>query len=121
MAPPAPSAARWGPGCRRPEACYPPPLMAGRIESIFASARAQGRRGLMPFICAGYPALGSTAAVLPALQRAGAGIVEVGIPFSDPIADGPVIAAAMHEALEHGATPLEVLDQVASVRSRLTI
>ena len=75
----------------------------------------------MPFICAGYPALSTTAPALAALQRAGASIVEVGIPFSDPIADGPVIAAAMHQALKLGATPLEVFDQVASVRASLEI
>jgi tryptophan synthase alpha chain len=75
----------------------------------------------MPFVCGGYPALSTTAAVLPAMERAGATIVEVGIPFSDPIADGPVIAAAMHEALKLGATPLEVFDQVASVRGQLSI
>lgn len=75
----------------------------------------------MPFICGGYPARETTAAALPALERAGASIVEVGIPFSDPIADGPVIAAAMHEALGMGATPLEVFNQVASVRDRIRI
>ena len=65
-----------------------------------------------------------TAAVLPALERAmgvGTSIIEVGIPFSDPIADGPIIAAAMHRALQLGATPLEVFDQVASVRASLSI
>lgn len=82
----------------------------------------------MPFICGGHPAnmppqdaVPITALLLPALERAGASIVEVGIPFSDPIADGPVIAAAMHEALRHGATPLAVFDQVASVRAELSI
>src|SRR5262245_63694217 len=87
-----------------------------RIPAIFESLRRDGRKGLMPFVCGGYPALETTAAVLPALERAGACIIEVGIPFSDPIADGPVIAAAMHDALGAGATPLEVFDQVASVR-----
>ncbi len=95
--------------------------MASRIPAIFARLREENRRALMPFICAGYPTLATTAAVLPALQRAGASIVEVGIPFSDPIADGPVIAAAMHEALKLDATPLEVFDQVASVRASLDI
>jgi tryptophan synthase alpha chain len=75
----------------------------------------------MPFVCAGYPAVGTTAAVLPALQRAGAAIVEIGIPFSDPIADGPVIAAAMHDALKGRITPMAVFDQVAQVRAQLSI
>ncbi|MFG0328093.1 MAG: tryptophan synthase subunit alpha [Phycisphaerales bacterium JB037] len=91
----------------------------GRIEDIFASARAEGRKLLMPFVCAEHPRAGATVEVLPALDRAGAAIVEVGIPFSDPIADGPVIAGAMHEALERGATPGRVFEQVASVRSRV--
>jgi tryptophan synthase alpha chain len=73
----------------------------------------------MPFIVGEHPAIGSTASLLPALDKAGADIIEVGIPFSDPIADGPVIAAAMHRALKAGATPIEVFDQVASVRSQV--
>lgn len=87
-----------------------------RIDSIFAALRADRRRALMPFICGGYPSIGSTWASLAALQNAGASIVEIGIPFSDPIADGPVIASAMHEALQAGATPEAVLDAVALAR-----
>jgi len=75
----------------------------------------------MPFICGGFPTVVSTGETLLAIQGAGASIVEVGIPFSDPIADGPVIAAAMHTALAAGATPGSVFDAVASVRSKLSI
>lgn len=92
-----------------------------RIEAVFAELRGAGRKGLMPFVCGGYPTLASTADVLPALERAGACIVEVGIPFSDPIADGPVIAAAMHEALLAGATPSGVMRAVAGVRSKTSL
>jgi tryptophan synthase alpha chain len=95
--------------------------VAQRITAIFEDARRHRRRALMPYVCAGYPTLETPAAVLPALERAGASVVEIGIPFSDPIADGPVIAAAMHKALEGGATPLEVFDQVASVRSQVSL
>jgi tryptophan synthase alpha chain len=91
-----------------------------RIDSIFADLRAARRKALMPFVCGGYPSAHVTAAVLPALEQAGASVVEVGIPFSDPIADGPVIAAAMHEALRAGATPESVFDEVASVRARVS-
>lgn len=94
---------------------------ASRIPEIFDDLRRAGRRALMPFICGGYPTLDSMASVLPALERAGASIVEVGIPFSDPIADGPVIAAAMHEAIGRGATPLEVFNRVAAVRDRVRL
>lgn len=93
----------------------------GRIDRLFSELRAGGGKALMPFVCAGYPRPGDTARVLPALQEAGALIVEVGIPFSDPIADGPVIAAAMHEALQAGATPAAVFAEVASVRDQLRI
>jgi tryptophan synthase alpha chain len=92
-----------------------------RVDSIFASLRADGRRGLMPFVCAGYPSPGGLGAQLGALQGAGASIVEVGIPFSDPIADGPVIAAAMHEALVAGMTPARTFDEVRAARPGLDI
>src|SRR5688572_5557295 len=90
-----------------------------RIDAIFAELRTKGYRALMPFIVGEHPRRGMTAALLPALDKAGASVIEVGIPFSDPIADGPVIAAAMHTALTDGATPIEVFDQVASVRSQV--
>lgn len=75
----------------------------------------------MPFVVGGYPGPGSTGATLLGLQRAGASIAEIGLPFSDPIADGPVIAAAMHEALGRGSTPETVLDEIAAVRPSLSI
>lgn len=90
---------------------------ASRIPAIFAELRARNRKALMPFICGGYPSPGDTARVLPALARAGASIVEIGFPFSDPVADGPVIAAAMHDALQRGATPGKVLDDVRTFRA----
>ena len=68
----------------------------------------------MPFIPGGYPDLAATAAVIPALQRAGATLVEVGFPFSDPIADGPTIQAAFTEVL---AKKLKVADVFAAVRT----
>lgn len=71
----------------------------------------------MPFVCGAYPAPGLTQGVLLALERAGASVVEVGYPFSDPIADGPVIAAAMHEALLRGATPTGVTAEIAAARA----
>src|SRR5947207_2253724 len=61
------------------------------IRESFEALRANGRIGLLPFITAGYPDLATTAAALPALEAGGATAVEIGIPFSDPIADGPTI------------------------------
>ncbi len=83
-----------------------------RIEAVFRGLRGRDRRGLMPFIVGGRPRLegeDGLGAVLRALSSAGASVIEVGIPFSDPIADGPVIASAMHEALEAGVTVQGVL------------
>lgn len=71
----------------------------------------------MPFLCAGYPDSGTLAPALGVVESAGACIAEIGFPFSDPIADGPVIAAAMHEALTRGCTPRGVFDQVQAARS----
>ncbi len=93
----------------------------GRIDDIFALARDENRKLLMPFVCAGSPIPGSLGALLGAMERAGAGIVEVGIPFSDPIADGPAIASAMHAALESGCSPAGVFDEVAAARQGLSI
>lgn len=93
----------------------------GRIDNIFEELRGANRKALMPFVCAGHPRPDSLPELLLALQDSGASIVEIGIPFSDPIADGPIIAAAMHEALQAGCTPGVVLDQIASVRERLRI
>lgn len=96
-------------------------MAQNRINAIFGDLRAKGRRGLMPFLCGGWPRSGVLAEALPAMERAGASIVEVGIPFSDPVADGPVIAAAMHEAIKAGATPETVFAEVAGVRGRVGI
>lgn len=93
----------------------------GRIEDIFNSARSDERKLLMPFVCAGSPGSGMLGGLLEAMQRGGAGVVEVGIPFSDPIADGPAIASAMHAALQTGCTPEGVLEEVAAVREKLSI
>ncbi len=87
-----------------------------RIDHIFSSLRTKNQRALMPFVCAGRPTLESLPRLLTGMERAGASIVEIGIPFSDPIADGPVIAAAMHEALLTGVTPKSVLETVRKAR-----
>jgi tryptophan synthase alpha chain len=88
-----------------------------RIDTIFRDLRRERRRALMPFICAGHPSPDATPAILRALDGAGASVIEIGFPFSDPIADGPVIAAAMHEALQRGVTPASICRDVASVRA----
>lgn len=92
-----------------------------RIEQQFQTLRENGSKALMPFVVAGHPEPESLPQLLLALQGGGASVVEIGIPFSDPIADGPVIAAAMHDALERGTTPEQVFEQVRSVRGELEI
>lgn len=72
------------------------------IAETFTELRKQQQIALMPFIPAGYPDLETTAALLPALEAGGANLIEIGIPFSDPIADGPIIQAAFTEALSKG-------------------
>lgn len=89
-----------------------------RIDAIFTAARQEGRTLLMPFVTAGYPSMEMTEAALPVIEKAGASIVELGFPFSDPIADGPTIAASMHDALERGVTPRDVFEMVRRVRPK---
>lgn len=89
-----------------------------RIDQIFAQLRQSNRTALMPFITAGYPSLDVTMQAISAMEAAGASIIELGIPFSDPIADGPVIAESMHETLRRGVTPAAVFDAVQQVRRR---
>lgn len=91
---------------------------AERIGRAFAEADKRGwTSALIPFVCAGDPDLETTEACLRAFPEAGASIVEVGIPFSDPIADGPTIASAMHRALMRGVTVRGVLEAVARARA----
>jgi tryptophan synthase alpha chain len=80
----------------------PGKTLMNRIDLLFSRLRSEGRRALMPFITAGDPDLPTTAALIAELIARGAHMVEVGIPYSDPIADGPVIAASYHRALEDG-------------------
>jgi tryptophan synthase alpha chain len=96
--------------------------MSDRIAQTFAAARAAGRTVLCPFFTAGYPTQTHTADFLLAAQRGGAGVIELGIPFSDPVADGPVIQASYYQALAGGTTVQNALAAVADARSRgLTI
>ncbi|MEB3351605.1 MAG: tryptophan synthase subunit alpha [Cyanobacteriota bacterium] len=90
------------------------------IQRRFATLAAEGRCALMPFLMAGDPSLGVTAASLLALQSAGADLIELGIPYSDPLADGPVIQAAAGRALAAGTTPGRVLDLLAGLQGRLS-
>jgi tryptophan synthase alpha chain len=89
------------------------------LRSAFDRLARDSRVALMPFIMGGHPRAKMTADLLLTLEDAGADVIEVGIPFSDPLADGPVIQAAATQALARGATPSGVLREIASVRNRL--
>lgn len=89
------------------------------IRKAFARAKAARRAAFIPFLVAGHPDLETTELLLPALADAGADIIELGVPFSDPIADGPVIQRAATRALAAGTTLDKVLATVARVRARV--
>lgn len=91
----------------------------GRIEEAFAELQRQGRKGLIPFVTAGDPDLATTAEILVELSQAGATVIELGVPFSDPMADGPVIQRSSERALRHGQGVGDILDLVASARRRI--
>jgi tryptophan synthase alpha chain len=88
-----------------------------RIDDTFARLRREGRVGLVTFVTAGDPDLERCAAILRALDRAGADVLEVGVPYSDPLADGPVIQRASERALAAGATLSSTLSLVARERA----
>ncbi|HEX8325494.1 MAG TPA: tryptophan synthase subunit alpha, partial [Tepidisphaeraceae bacterium] len=94
--------------------------MKSLSQSILEQKRTRGI-ALMPFIAAGYPDLAGSMKLLPALERGGAAGVEVGFPFSDPIADGPVIQQAFTDALAQGLKIDQIFAGLAAVRDQFTI
>ena len=91
------------------------------IQQRFSHLQQQGRCALMPFLMAGDPDLAATRAALLALQAAGADMIELGIPYSDPLADGPVIQAAASRALGSATTPGGVLEMLTGLKGELQI
>ena len=87
-----------------------------RIQSKFTELKRTGRKGFIPYITAGDPDLEATAELLLELERSGADIVELGIPFSDPMADGPVIQRASERALKNGVTARDCLELIRRLR-----
>ena len=90
-----------------------------RLESTFARLRSEHRPGLVTYTTAGDPDLPRSAEILQALDRAGADVLEVGVPFSDPLADGPVIQRATERALAAGTTLRGVLSMIERVRASI--
>jgi tryptophan synthase alpha chain len=94
---------------------------AGRIGTAFESARAAGRAALMPYMMGGFPDQESSLAIAAAYVDAGADLIELGVPFSDPLADGPLIHAAATDALAAGATLESTLEVCSSVSERIPV
>jgi tryptophan synthase alpha chain len=92
------------------------PAMSERIERLFARCRGENRAAFIPYICAGDPNFARTVEIAIALERNGADLLELGLPFSDPLADGIVNQLAAQRALEAGATAHDVLDCVREIR-----
>jgi tryptophan synthase alpha chain len=92
-----------------------------RIAAAFEGARAEGRAALMPYMMAGFPDRESGLAIAAAYADSGADLIELGVPFSDPLADGPTIHAAATAALEAGATLASALETCRSVSERIPV
>lgn len=86
------------------------------ISRTFEQARLQGRAALMPYYTLGYPNLADSQAIVEAIAEAGADLVELGVPFSDPLADGPTIQRSTQTALERGASVKRCLELTARLR-----
>jgi tryptophan synthase alpha chain len=98
-----------------------PEATSTSIEGAFAAARAEGRAALMPYMMGGFPDQETATAVAAAYADAGADLIELGVPFSDPLADGPTIHAADTAALAAGATLETVLETCAAVAGRIPV
>jgi tryptophan synthase alpha chain len=91
-----------------------------RIEATFAQLRKQGRKALIPYVTSGFPFADITPALMHGMVSAGADVIELGVPFSDPMADGPVVQKAGEKALALGVGMRQVLEMVRSFRTRDT-
>jgi tryptophan synthase alpha chain len=92
-----------------------------RLDEAFARLRARGERALVPYFTAGDPSLADTRRLVVEAARRGADVVELGVPFSDPLADGPVIQRAGMRALAAGTTVPRVLETVAALRAEVDV
>jgi tryptophan synthase alpha chain len=92
-----------------------------RLDETFAALRARGERALMPYFTAGDPSLADTRRLVVEAARRGADVIELGVPFSDPLADGPVVQRAGTRALAAGATVPRVLETVAALRAETDV
>ena len=94
---------------------------SNRITATFDRLRRQRKKALIPYLMAGDPSLADTEALVVALEKAGADLIEIGVPFSDPIADGPVIQKAAERALRQGTSLRGILRTVKSLRTKTQV
>ena len=95
--------------------------MVNRIQQTFDDLKAKGEKALIPYIMAGDPSLDVTESLVLTLAEGGADLIELGVPFSDPIADGPVIQQAAERALQSGTTLKTILSTVRSLRTKTQV
>ena len=94
--------------------------MTNRIDERFNKLKSEAKKGFIPFITAGDPDLNATVELVNAMANAGADIIELGVPYSEPVADGPVIQAATQRALEKGVTLRKIINTVKQIRENGT-
>jgi tryptophan synthase alpha chain len=92
-------------------------MATDRIQEAFRKAESEGRIALAPYVTIGFPELGLTADIVRSLVEAGADVVELGVPFSDPLGEGPTIQASSHRALVNGVTPKTCFETVKDIRA----
>jgi tryptophan synthase alpha chain len=97
------------------------PATTSRLDETFARLRARGERALVAYVMAGDPSLDDTRRLVAEAERRGADVIELGVPFSDPLADGPVIQRAGARALAAGASLPRVLEMVATLRAQVRV
>ncbi|HQP92283.1 MAG TPA: tryptophan synthase subunit alpha, partial [Candidatus Omnitrophota bacterium] len=100
---------------------YPLCNIMNRIDKKFSDLKKDGKKAFVAFLTAGYPSLAATQRLVLEFEKRGADIIELGVPFSDPVADGPVIQASSYEALKKGATLSKILSLVRSLREKTQI
>jgi len=96
-------------------------IRENRIDKVFNKLRRNNQKALIPFITCGYPNIDSYIRLFNVLEKNGADIIEIGIPFSDPLADGPVIQATSKIALENGINTDTVIDSITKIRDKSSI
>jgi tryptophan synthase alpha chain len=95
----------------------PSHMASDRIREAFEKAKSEGRIALVPYATVGFPELGLTTDIVRSLVDAGADIIELGVPFSDPLGDGPTVQASGHRALQNGVTPEFCIDTAKEIRA----